>query len=228
LPLSLPSALTELGFPNGQIAPLAAVMEKYTGELMLFNTAFDLVGAKTREEIIARHIVDSLSAAKNVQTLARLTGNIPVVIGDIGSGAGLPGIPLAASLPEYQFVLVERMEKRCVFLENCVALLGLRNVRVENAEAEKISGRPFDICVFRAFKPLDTRTAKMLLGLLKPQGFLAAYKAKQATLTAELDAISSIISEYRVEKLENPFLREHERNLLIIPAENVDKESAKQ
>jgi 16S rRNA (guanine527-N7)-methyltransferase len=218
LPLSLPDSLTELGFSAGQIAPLAAAMEKYAGELMLFNAAFDLVGAKTREEIIARHIVDSLSATANIRTLANFTGSIPVVIGDIGSGAGLPGIPLAAAIPECQFVLVERMEKRCAFLENCAALLGLHNVRVENTEAEQIPERSFDICVFRAFKPLDTRTAKMLLGLLKPQGFLAAYKAKRDTIAAELAGISSIVNDYRIEKLENPHLCDHERNLLIIPA----------
>jgi 16S rRNA (guanine527-N7)-methyltransferase len=195
---------------------------------MLFNSAFDLVGAKTREEIIANHIVDSLSAARNIRKLAYLTGNTPVVVGDIGSGAGLPGIPLAAALPEYRFVLVERMEKRCVFLENCVALLGLQNVRVENTEAERIPEHSFGICVFRAFKPLDTRTARMLLGLLKPQGFLAAYKAKEDNINAELDGISSIINTYRIEKLGNPFLSGYERNLLIIPAENVDKEPAKQ
>jgi 16S rRNA (guanine527-N7)-methyltransferase len=198
-------------------------MEKYVDELMLFNAAFDLVGAKTREEIIARHIVDSLSAAEHIRTLAKSLGVAPVVIGDIGSGAGFPGIPLASVLPECEFVLVERMEKRCVFLENCIALLGLRNVRVENTEAEKIPERSFDICVFRAFKPLDTRCTKMLLGLLKPQGFLAAYKAKEDNIRAELAGISFIVREYRIEKLENPLLCGHERNLLIIPAGNVDK-----
>jgi 16S rRNA (guanine527-N7)-methyltransferase len=227
LPLSLPDGLTALGFPGEQIASLAATMERYVDELMLFNAAFDLVGAKTREEIIANHIVDSLSAIENIRQLADLTGNTPVVIGDIGSGAGLPGIPLAAALPECQFVLVERMEKRCVFLENCVALLRLRNVRVENAEAERIPEHSFDICVFRAFKPLDTRTARMLLARLKPQGFLAAYKAIEDNVNAELDSISSVVSTYRIEKLENPFLSGYERNLLIIPAENVDKEPAK-
>jgi 16S rRNA (guanine527-N7)-methyltransferase len=198
-------------------------MEKYVDELMLFNSAFDLVGAKTREEIIANHIADSLSAVEHIRKLANLSGSSPVVIGDIGSGAGLPGIPLAAAIPECEFVLVERMEKRCVFLENCVALLGLRNVRVENKEAERIPERSFDICVFRAFKPLDTRCARMLLRLLKPRGFLAAYKAKESNIRAELAGISSVVREYCIEKLVNPLLHGYERNLLIIPAENVDK-----
>jgi 16S rRNA (guanine527-N7)-methyltransferase len=227
LPLSLPDALTALGFPCEQIVPLSATMERYVDELMLFNSAFDLVGAKTREEIIANHLIDSLSATANIRMLASLASIPPITVGDIGSGAGLPGIPLAAALPECRFVLVERMEKRCVFLENCVALLGLRNVRVENAEAERISEHPFDICVFRAFKPLDTRTARMLLRLLKPNGFLAAYKAKQDNIRAELDGISSIVSTYRIEKLKNPCLRDYERNLLIIPVGNVDKEPLK-
>jgi 16S rRNA (guanine527-N7)-methyltransferase len=204
-------------------------MEKYVDELMLFNSAFDLVGAKTREEIIANHIADSLSASENIRQLASLTGDASgdsaVVIGDIGSGAGLPGIPLAAAIPECEFVLVERMEKRCVFLENCVALLGLRNVCVENAEAEKISEHSFDICVFRAFRPLDTRTVRMLLRLRKPGGFLAAYKAKEDNIAAEMAGISSVVREYRIEKLENPLLRGYERNLLIIPSGNVDKVS---
>jgi 16S rRNA (guanine527-N7)-methyltransferase len=233
LPLSLPNGLAALGFAGEQITPLAAAMERYCDELMLFNSAFDLVGAKTRDEIIANHLIDSLSATANIRKLASLaeyaSGDSaiipPITVGDIGSGAGLPGIPLAAALPEFQFVLVERMEKRCVFLENCIALLGLRNVRVENTQAERIPEHSFDVCVFRAFKPLDTRTVRMLLVLLKPHGFLAAYKAKENNIRTELEGISSIVRTYYIEKLENPFLREHKRNLLIIPAENIDKES---
>jgi hypothetical protein len=65
------------------------------------------------------------------------------------------------------------------------------------------------------------------LDLLKPQGFLAAYKAKADNIRAELANICSIISTHHIEKLENPFLRGYERNLLIIPADNLDKEPLK-
>jgi 16S rRNA (guanine527-N7)-methyltransferase len=217
LPLSLPEGLAALGFSAEDAARAAPLLERYCGELERYNNAFDLVNARNRDDLVSRHIFDSLAAAHIIRELAKQTGSVPAVIGDIGSGAGLPGIPLACVLPEIQFVLVERMTKRAAFLENCAALLALRNVRVENTEAERLLKAGFDVCVFRAFKPLDAKTARLLLSLLQPGGFLGAYKAKPESIDAELAAIAPVIGEYRLEKLENPFLPGHDRHLLIIP-----------
>ena len=139
------------------------------------------------------------------------------VIADIGTGGGLPGIPLALTMSDTDFVLVERMSKRCLFLENCAAVLGLKNVRIENIEAERIEQRSFDIAVFRAFRPLDKKMLRILLRTLKPCGFLAAYKAKREKIDEEMGAVKQFVSSFEVIPLKVPFLEEHERNLVIIP-----------
>ena len=95
------------------------------------------------------------------------------------------------------FPLVERMDKRCAFLENAAAILGLNNVIVLKSEAEKVSPESFDIATFRAFRPLDKKMAKTLLNLTAQNGFLAAYKAKKESITEEMNAISDIIPEYK-------------------------------
>ena len=113
------------------------------------------------------------------------------------------------------------MDKRCAFLENVAAILGLHNVIVLKSEAEKVSPESFDIATFRAFRPLDKKMAKTLLNLTAKNGFLAAYKAKKESITEEMNAISDIIPEYKADPLFVPFLTDsqknpRERNLVII------------
>ena len=130
--------LKHIGFDQESIPPLVEKMEKYINELILFNSAYNLVNTSDYQEIVIRHILDSLAAVPVIKTLAQELNTPTISIGDIGSGGGLPGIPLAAAFPEIEFTLVERMSKRCAFLENCAAILGLKNVKVLNKEAEKI------------------------------------------------------------------------------------------
>ena len=201
----LQNGLKEFGFLDEEIPSLCQKMESYIKELILFNSAYNLTNTSDHDELVTRHILDSLSAAQNIKKIA-----------DIGSGGGLPGIPLAAAFPQFNFFLVERMAKRCAFLENCAAILGLKNVTVWNKEAEKVPSESFDISVFRAFRPLDEKMIKTLLSLTKTGGFLAAYKAKAENIKTEMDAINKIVPEYNVEKLFVPGLEDSERNLVIV------------
>jgi 16S rRNA (guanine527-N7)-methyltransferase len=198
-----------------EIPSLCQKMESYIKELILFNSAYNLTNTSDHDELVTRHILDSLSAAQNIKKIAEKIGP-DVKIADIGSGGGLPGIPLAAAFPQFNFFLVERMAKRCAFLENCAAILGLKNVTVWNKEAEKVPAESFDISVFRAFRPLDEKMIKTLLSLTKTGGFLAAYKAKSENIKTEMDAINKIVPEYNVEKLFVPGLEDSERNLVIV------------
>lgn len=211
----LQNGLKKFGFLDEEIPSLCQKMEAYIKELILFNSAYNLTNTSDHDELVTRHILDSLSAAQNIKKIAEEIGP-DVKIADIGSGGGLPGIPLAAAFPQFNFVLVERMAKRCAFLENCAAILGLKNVTVWNKEAEKVPAESFDISVFRAFRPLDEKMIKTLLSLTKTGGFLAAYKAKEENIKTEMDAINKIVSEYKVEKLFVPGLEDSERNLVII------------
>ena len=148
-------------------------------------------------------------------------GHSTTVIADIGSGGGLPGIPLAAAFftagfDGIQFELVERMEKRCAFLENCAAILGLKNVTVVNSEAERIAENSYDLITFRAFRPLDKKMTKTLLRIVKPDGVLCAYKAKKENIKKEMEEICALVPDYEVVPLSVPGLEDSERNLVII------------
>lgn len=211
----LQNGLKEFGFLDEELPSLCQKMESYIKELILFNSAYNLTNTSDHDELVTRHILDSLSAAQNIKKIAEKIGP-DVKIADIGSGGGLPGIPLAAAFPQFNFFLVERMAKRCAFLENCAAILGLKNVTVWNKEAEKVPAESFDISVFRAFRPLDEKMIKTLLSLTKTDGFLAAYKAKSENIKIEMDAINKIVPEYNVEKLFVPGLEDSERNLVIV------------
>ena len=121
----LEEGLAKLDFSKTQIERLAPLMEKYANEILLFNSAYNLVKASERDEIFVRHILDSLSAAQEICRLVKKVSveNEKITIADIGSGGGLPGIPLAAALPQFDFVLVERMSKRCAFWKTSARFL---------------------------------------------------------------------------------------------------------
>ena len=108
------------------------------------------------------------------------------------------------------------MDKRCAFLENEAAILGLKNVKIIKSEAERINEASFDIAVFRAFRPLDKKMIKTLFNLIKRGGFLAAYKAKIENIKSEMEEISDIVKDYQIFPLSVPFLPGHERNLIVI------------
>lgn len=247
----LHAGLIELGIPGGEAAQYGEKLLAYVKELQLFNSAYDLTAAKTEDDIIVRHVLDSLSARSELFKLKERilksrsatdtnappdvnpanktndTAGGPFVIADIGSGGGLPGIPLAITMPDTHFVLAERMSKRCAFLENCAAILGLKNVRVQNIEAERIEPNSFDIAVFRAFRPLDNKMLKVLLRTLKDGGVLAAYKAKRSKIEEEAANALSVLNcglaaagarGIEIVPLHVPFLEDRERHLLIIPS----------
>ena len=200
----------------------APLFEKYAAELNLFNSAYDLVGADSVEDILTKHILDSLAAVPLLKQLIAKTENpAKPRIADVGSGGGLPGIPLAITFPNAHFTLIERMSKRCTFLENCVLTLGLKNVEVLNTEAERAPQKVFDIVVFRAFRPLDEKMTKTLLKLPAENGFIAAYKAKIDKINAEMAGIAKLVPSWCAKPLDVPFLgagkEERERNLVIIP-----------
>ncbi len=213
----LNEGLSELGFAQSSIPLFAQKLGAYIKELQLFNSAYNLVNTSDFEELAVRHVFDSLAARDIINSLAAdIQSEDGILIGDIGSGGGLPGIPLAVVFPQFRFTLVERMDRRCAFLENCAAMLGLQNVAVQKSEAEKIPHESFDIAVFRALKPLDARFAKTLLSLIKKGGYLAAYKAKKANIENEMDEIRSVIADYTALEVRVPFMKDAERNIVIV------------
>ena len=220
--------LSQCGIPESAAAPLAEKMEAYIKEIILFNTAYNLTNTSDRDELVVRHIFDSLAAWPKITAVVEClrsrcieTTGGNVVFADIGSGGGLPGIPLAAAfacagIDSVRLELVERMEKRCSFLENCAAILGLKNVTVVNSEAERLPEAAYDLITFRAFRPLDKKMTKTLLRIVKAGGCLCAYKAKTESIKEEMAGITALVPEFEVAPLAVPGLEDSERNLVII------------
>jgi 16S rRNA (guanine527-N7)-methyltransferase len=125
------------------------------------------------------------------------------------------------------FTLVERMGRRAGFLRNTLALLGLPNVRLEEAEMEKLDlpAGGFDLIVFRAFRPLEPAILKGLIRLLAPGGSLAAYKGRRESVEEEISRVMIAtgkgppIGSWEILPLKVPFLEE-ERHLLLIRLES--------
>jgi 16S rRNA (guanine527-N7)-methyltransferase len=112
-----------------------------------------------------RHIADSLRAVRALGRASRAH--------DLGSGAGLPGVPLAIALPGTAFTLIEPARKRAAFLELVIDELGLSNARVVVARAEDV-GVVADVCVARALAPLE-RAWSLARPLLEPGGCLVYF-----------------------------------------------------
>ena len=209
------------GLDNEARASIVLKMEQYIKEIILFNSAYNLTNTSEHDELVIRHILDSLAGYEVIKNaVSSLSGgDSSVVIGDIGSGGGLPGIPLAAAFfteDSIKFKLVERMEKRCSFLENCCALLGLKNTEVLNLQAEQVPAESFDLITFRAFRPLDAKMTKTLLRMVKKGGVICAYKAKLANIKEEMEGIKNLVPQYEVLPLAVPGLEDSERNMVLI------------
>jgi 16S rRNA (guanine527-N7)-methyltransferase len=203
-----------------------ALFEIYLTELELFNKPLKLTSASESSisNIIVRHIFDSLAALPHIALLVEQAAHygIQPAVADIGSGGGFPGIPLAVcasvmpNLQKIRWTLIERMQKKCAFLQNCAALMKLPNVCVENIALEKAEKNRFAVCVFRAFHPLTPHLLDEFFSLTADGGFLAAYKARLLAVQQEMSGVESSKVEWRAEKLNVPFLDGHERCLVVI------------
>ena len=187
-----------------------SLLTQYILEIEQHNPALSLVGTDDRQELIVRHILDSLAPVGILSRL--LTGSRTVA--DVGSGAGLPGIPLAIAIPDAAFTLIERKGRRAGFLRHIQEALGLANVAVEEAEMEKAkpAGR-FALVTFRAFRPLDAKILKGLFRLCADGGTLAAYKGRREKIEAEIAALET---PCQIIPCPVPFLDE-QRHIVCLP-----------
>jgi 16S rRNA (guanine527-N7)-methyltransferase len=190
-------------------------LERYIKEIELFNSAYGLVGTDNLNDLIIKHILDSLAPLGIIIKLLKDSPAQRAQIADAGSGAGLPGIPLAIALRQFDFTLIERMSRRAGFLLNTKAVLSLSNVKVEERELEKTQAGRFDLVTFRAFKPLEPKLIKTLFKICAPGGIIAAYKGRREKIEVEMRPLQKICENWEVIPYSVPFLEE-ERHLLII------------
>jgi 16S rRNA (guanine527-N7)-methyltransferase len=118
---------------------------QYLALIQKWNRVHNLTALREPETMLVRHVLDSLSI-------------LPYVMGprvaDVGSGAGLPGIPLALARPEWRVVLIESIHKKAVFLQQACIELKLENVEVAAERVEHYHAAAFDSVVSRAFSDL--------------------------------------------------------------------------
>jgi len=119
----------------------------YANRLAADSETFGLLGPRELPKIWSRHVINSALLSELVPDGAK--------VADVGSGAGLPGIPMAIAQPKAQFTLIEPMERRANWLSTVVADLGIKNVEVLRARAEDVHRTDFDIVTARAVAALD-------------------------------------------------------------------------
>ncbi len=196
-------AQLDIPFNVDQLAKLHVFLQ----ELERWNKAYGFVKA-AGQQLIIRHVLDSLSAWRKISALPRRAQVV-----DVGSGAGFPGIPLAVFLADSRFTLLEPSAKKAAFLRNVAILAHLDNVEVEEARLKDVERR-FDLVVFRAFTPLH-REIDALRRILNHNGVIIAYKGKRARILEEIDEAGISLEQVLIEAVEVPFLSE-ERHLVIL------------
>jgi len=152
-----------LALPEGAEAKLLA----YLALLDKWNRVYNLTAVRAAERMVSHHLLDSLAAVPYFEGENVL---------DVGSGGGLPGIPLAIARPELQVTLIDSIAKKTAFLLQAKAELGLNNLKVVTGRVEDF--RPearFDVITSRAFSDLK-EFATLTRHLLKPAGCWLAMK----------------------------------------------------
>ena len=161
-----------------------------------------LLGPRELDKLWSRHILNSAVVTETV--------NPGDHVADVGSGAGLPGIPMAIALPEAHFVLIEPMERRFTWMLEVIQELGLTNVEVRRARAEEVLDLKFDIVTARAVAALD-KLLRLTVPLLKPGGSLIALKGSKAA--EEIEAAKKLqkklgIASFEIQICGEKFLAE--------------------
>lgn len=146
-----------------------------------------LIGPRELPRLWSRHLFNSAAVVQFLPDSG--------VVVDVGSGAGLPGIVVAAMRPDLGVVLVEPMDRRCAWLQEMSERLRLDNVEVRRGRAEEFAGAlEADVVTARAVASLD-KLARMTLPLLRPGGELLALKGRN--VANEIPKATPVLKKFR-------------------------------
>lgn len=169
--------LNKMGFASDD-----DTLQKYARymELILeWNEKVNLTSVKDPEEFEKKHLIDSLTAA----SFPQFSGSKKIL--DVGTGAGLPGIPLAIAAPDKQFLLMDSIDKKLKIVQGIAHELGLTNVKTLHARAEDparttLYREKFDLVLSRAVANMST-LSEYCVPYVKIGGWFGAYKTEAAT-----------------------------------------------
>ncbi|KAA2284691.1 16S rRNA (guanine(527)-N(7))-methyltransferase RsmG [Arenimonas fontis] len=181
----LEAGLIALGLPP---RPLAQRLLDYLALLSRWNRTYNLTAVRDEREMLSRHLLDSLAMWRFLR---------PGRLADLGTGPGLPGIPLALARPELEVSLVESNGKKARFLREAVRRLGLVNARVLEARAEAVEEPG-------AYPQITARALDSLAGILTVGGHLLAPEGRLLAMKGQRpDAeIAALPPDWRVEAIE--------------------------
>ena len=154
-------------------------LELFLQEMGRWNQVHNLTAIEGEKNSVRLHLIDSITVLPIMRQFLAL--NNPK-IADLGSGGGLPAIPIAILQPEWQVTLIEAIRKKTAFLQHIRGKLGLKNIQVLSERVEAVAkAQPaqFDAVISRAFTNL-AHFLELSLPLLKPDGLVFAMKAKRA------------------------------------------------
>ncbi len=185
------SRLSNLSDTTG-LADLACPAEKklYTicEQLDLKSKQFNLTAITEPEEVLRKHIIDCLFAAKTVDEFAKNGSKLL----DVGSGAGFPSLPIAAVLPHVFINAMDATAKKCVYMNDTAALAGIENFKAFNARAEEAArgemGAAYDVVTARAVARLNV-LLELCIPFLKVGGYFVSMKG--AAADEEIDEAKS-------------------------------------
>ena len=156
-----------------------ADLELFLQEMGRWNQVHNLTSIEDEKDSIRLHLIDSIAVLPVLRQF--LNGPTPK-IADLGSGGGLPAIPIAIVQPQWHLTLIEAIRKKTAFLQHVRGKLKLKNIEVLSERVESVamqqSGQ-FDAVISRAFTNL-ARFLELSLPLLKPEGLVFAMKSKRA------------------------------------------------
>ena len=192
----------------------------YVALVQKWNKVYNLTAVRDEDRILTHHLLDSLAVVPHLTSMTAMaalavTAATPLTILDVGSGAGLPGIPLALALPGAQVTLLDSNSKKAAFLNQAVIELKLHNVEVVCERLEKYQSKQlFSLVVSRAFSDLPA-FADMAGRLVAADGLLLAMKGVHPV--AEIAQLKSGFKLCGVTPLTVPGL-EAERHLVFLKA----------
>ena len=172
--VALDEGLLQLGLSGAGETPLPvaapAQLAAYLALLAKWNRTYNLTAIREPERMITHHVLDALAVMPHLPQRAGLR------VLDVGSGGGVPGIPLAIARPDWRVVMLDSNHKKTAFLQQAVIELGLGNAEAVTARVEDYTpAAPFDVVISRAFADLAT-FADTSARHLAPGGQLVAMK----------------------------------------------------